>query len=94
VSPVLLRTGRFFEFNPHQLSKVFNYLLRNPGKSILVYIRGEYHKWIKTLQKALDEANEKGFVGERMTETLGGNFSCIVIFIKGAGARYAEKNLH
>ena len=48
-----------------------------------VYIRGEYGKWIKMLQAAVDAAYEKGYVGKNI---LGSSFSTEIILHKGAGA--------
>jgi NADH-quinone oxidoreductase subunit F len=85
--PGSFKDRQIFEYNPHQLIEgilITCYAIQ--AKVAYVYIRGEYHKWIKLFQKALDDAYEKGFVGERMIGTLGGNFSCNIYIHKGAGA--------
>ncbi|MCX6149100.1 MAG: NADH-quinone oxidoreductase subunit NuoF [Ignavibacteriales bacterium] len=85
--PGSFKDRQIFEFNPHQLIEgilITCYAIQ--AKVAYVYVRGEYHKWIKLLQKALDDAYEKGFVGERIPEVLGGNFSCDIFIHKGAGA--------
>jgi NADH-quinone oxidoreductase subunit F len=85
--PGSFKDRQIFEFNPHQLIEgilITCYAIQ--AKVAYVYIRGEYHKWIKLFQKALDDAYEKGFVGEKMTGILGGNFLCDIYVHKGAGA--------
>jgi NADH-quinone oxidoreductase subunit F len=85
--PGSFKDRQIFEFNPHQLIEgilITCYAIQ--AKVAYVYIRGEYHKWIKLFQKALDEAYEKGFIGERMPDTLDGKFSCDIYIHKGAGA--------
>lgn len=48
-----------------------------------VYIRGEYVKQAKILQKAIDEAYEKGFLGKNI---LGSGFDLELTLHRGAGA--------
>ncbi|MBP9855379.1 MAG: NADH-quinone oxidoreductase subunit NuoF [Candidatus Omnitrophica bacterium] len=48
-----------------------------------VYIRGEYLKSINTLQAAIDEAYNQGFLGK---EIMGTSFSCDIVIHQGAGA--------
>ncbi len=85
--PGSFKDRQIFEFNPHQMIEgaiITCYAIG--AKTAYVYIRGEYHKWIKLLQKAIDDAYEKGYLGEKMKETFGTNFSCDVYIHKGAGA--------
>lgn len=85
--PGSFKDRQVFEYNPHQLIEgtlITCYAIG--AKVAYVYIRGEYHKWIKLLQKAIDDAYEKGFVGEKMKETFGTDFSCDIYIHKGAGA--------
>ncbi len=85
--PGSFKDRQVFEFNPHALIEgilIACYAIQ--AKVAYIYIRGEYHKWIKLMQKALDDAYEKGFVGEKMKENFGGNFSCEIYIHKGAGA--------
>ena len=85
--PGSFKDRQILERNPHQLIEgtiIACYAIG--AKSAYIYIRGEYHKWIKLLQKALDDAYEKGFVGEKMKETFGTDFSCNIYVHKGAGA--------
>jgi NADH-quinone oxidoreductase subunit F len=85
--PGSFKDRQIFEFNPHQMIEgtiITCYAIG--AKTAYVYIRGEYHKWIKLLQMAIDDANAKGYLGEKMKETFGTNFSCDVYIHKGAGA--------
>ena len=85
--PGSFKDRQIFEFNPHQMIEgtiITCYAIG--AKTAYVYIRGEYHKWIKLLQKAIDDAYAKGYLGEKMKESFGTNFSCDVYIHKGAGA--------
>jgi len=85
--PGSFKDRQIFEFNPHQLIEgilINCYAIR--AKIAYVYIRGEYHKWIKLFQKALDDAYAQGFVGEKMKEKFGTDFYCDIYIHKGAGA--------
>ncbi|GAB6281470.1 MAG: NADH-quinone oxidoreductase subunit NuoF [Ignavibacterium sp.] len=85
--PGSFKDRQIFEFNPHQLIEgilITCYAIQ--AKTAYIYIRGEYHKWIKLLQKALDDAYENGFVGESMKNKFGIDFSCDIYIHKGAGA--------
>jgi NADH-quinone oxidoreductase subunit F len=85
--PGSFKDRQIFEFNPHQMIEgaiITCYAIG--AKTAYVYIRGEYHKWIKLLQKAIDDAYEKGFLGEKMKETFGTSFTCDLYIHKGAGA--------
>jgi NADH-quinone oxidoreductase subunit F len=85
--PGSFKDRQIFEFNPHQMIEgaiITCYAIG--AKTAYVYIRGEYHKWIKLLQKAIDDAYAQGYLGEKMKETFGTNFSCDVYIHKGAGA--------
>ncbi len=85
--PGSFKDRQIFEYNPHQLIEgilITCYAIQ--AKVAYIYIRGEYHKWIKMMQAALDDAYSRGFVGERMKETFGTSFSCEIYIHKGAGA--------
>ncbi|MGE5498300.1 MAG: NADH-quinone oxidoreductase subunit NuoF [Syntrophothermus sp.] len=85
--PGSFKDRQIFEFNPHALIEgalIATYAIQ--AKTAYIYIRGEYHNWIQMLQKALDDAYAKGFVGDRMPETHGGSFTCNIYIHKGAGA--------
>ncbi len=85
--PGSFKDRQIFEFNPHQMIEgaiITCYAIG--AKTAYVYIRGEYHKWIKLLQKAIDDAYEKGYLGEKIKETFGTSFTCELYIHKGAGA--------
>ncbi len=85
--PGSFKDRQILEYNPHQLIEgtiIACYAIG--AKSAYIYVRGEYHKWIKLLEKALADAYEKGFVGEKMKETFATDFSCNIYVHKGAGA--------
>lgn len=85
--PGSFKDRQIFEFNPHQLIEGTLITCYAIGAKIAyVYIRGEYHKWIKLFQQALDDAYESGFVGEKMKETFNTDFTCEIYIHKGAGA--------
>jgi len=85
--PGSFKDRQIFEFNPHQMIEgtiITCYAIG--AKTAYVYIRGEYHKWIKLLQKAIDDAYGRGYLGEKMKETFGTDFTCDIYIHKGAGA--------
>ncbi|KAA0256748.1 MAG: NADH oxidoreductase (quinone) subunit F, partial [Chlorobiota bacterium] len=85
--PGSFKDRQIFEYNPHQLIEgilISSYAIG--ANTCYVYIRGEYHKWIKLFQKALDDAFEAGLVGEAMKKTFGTNFHVNIYVHKGAGA--------
>jgi len=85
--PGSFKDRQILEKNPHQLIEgVLIACYAIGAKAAYIYVRGEYHKWINLLQKALDDAYEKGFVGERMKETFSNDFICDIYVHKGAGA--------
>ena len=85
--PGSFKDRQIFEFNPHQLIEgilIAGYAMGL--KAAYIYIRGEYHKWVKCMQAAIDEAYQKGFNGDKMKENFGGNYSMDIYVHKGAGA--------
>lgn len=85
--PGSFKDRQIFEYNPHQLIEgvlIACYAIN--AQNCYIYIRGEYHKWIKLLQKALDDAYEAGYVGEAMKQKFGTDFFCNIHIHKGAGA--------
>lgn len=85
--PGSFKDRQIFEFNPHQMIEgtiITCYAIG--AKTAYVYIRGEYHKWIRLLQKAIDDAYEKGYLGKKMKETFSTHFQCDIYVHKGAGA--------
>ncbi len=82
--PGTFKDRQIFEFNPHMLIEGTAIACYAMGiTAAYIYIRGEYGKWIKMLQKALDDAYAKGYVGENI---LGSGFSTNIYLHKGAGA--------
>lgn len=82
--PGSFKDREIFEKNPHQFIEgtlISCYALGI--KTAYVYIRGEYYKWINLLQKAVDEAYKKGYIGKNI---LGTKFSTDIYINRGAGA--------
>ena len=85
--PGSFKDRQIFEYNPHQLIEGILITCYAIGAKIAyIYIRGEYHKWVKLMQKALDDAYAAGYVGEGMKEKFGSEFFCDIYIHKGAGA--------
>jgi len=85
--PGSFKDRQIFEDNPFQLVEGIIITCYAIGaKTAYLYIRGEYGKWIRLMQNAVDEAYARGFLGERMKETFGTEFSCDLFIHKGAGA--------
>lgn len=85
--PASFKDRQIFEFNPHQLIEgtlISAYAIG--AKVCYIYIRGEYYKWIRLLQKAIDDAYQYGFIGSRMKETFSTLFQTEIYIHKGAGA--------
>lgn len=82
--PGSFKDREIFERNPHQFIEGALLAAYAMGCQVIyVYIRGEYYKWIKLLQKAIDDAYSYGFIGKNILKT---NFSCEMYIHKGAGA--------
>lgn len=82
--PGTFKDRQLFEFNPHQVIEGILIACYAMGISTAyVYIRGEYGKWIRMFQKAVDDAYQKNYVGKNI---LGTNFSTEIVLHKGAGA--------
>jgi NADH-quinone oxidoreductase subunit F len=85
--PGSFKDRQIFESNPFQLIEGIIITCYAIGaQTAYLYIRGEYHKWIKLMEKALQTAYEQGFAGEKMKETFGTGFFCDIHIHKGAGA--------
>lgn len=85
--PGSFKDRQIFESNPHQLIEGILIAAYAMGiKASYIYIRGEYHKWVRLMQDAVDEAYAKGFVGEAMKSTFGIDWSTEIYVHKGAGA--------
>lgn len=73
-----------FEYNPHLFiegSIIAAYAMSIT--TVYVYIRGEYRSWIRMMEKAVDEAYARGFLGKNI---LGSGFSVDMVVHSGAGA--------
>jgi NADH-quinone oxidoreductase subunit F len=82
--PGTFKDRQIFEHNPHLLIEGILIACYAMGiTKAYIYIRGEYNKWIKMLQKAIDDAYENKFIGENI---LGTEFSTNVYIHRGAGA--------
>lgn len=82
--PGTFKDRQIFEFNPHLLIEGTVLACYAMGiTTAYVYIRGEYNKWIKMLQQALDDAYQRGYVGENI---LSSGFSTNIYLHRGAGA--------
>jgi NADH-quinone oxidoreductase subunit F len=82
--PGTFKDRQIFEYNPHLLIEGTLIACYAMGiTAAYIYIRGEYGKWIKMLQKALDDAYASGLVGEKI---FGTEFSTQVYIHRGAGA--------
>jgi NADH-quinone oxidoreductase subunit F len=90
--PGSFKDRQIFEFNPHQM--IEGILIGCYAMQIdhaYIYIRGEYAHWVRMVERAVEEAYAKGFIGERMKETFkptgeGVPYSCELTVHKGAGA--------
>jgi NADH-quinone oxidoreductase subunit F len=82
--PGTFKDRQIFEFNPHLFIEGAIIAAYAMGiTTVYVYIRGEYAKWVKMLQKAVDDAYAKNYIGQNI---LGTQFSTNLYVYKGAGA--------
>lgn len=82
--PGTFKDRKIFEFNPHLFIEgaiIAAYAIR--AEQIYVYIRGEYRAWVRILQKAVDQAYQKGYLGKNI---LGTDFNADMTLHMGAGA--------
>ncbi|MEX0679914.1 MAG: NADH-quinone oxidoreductase subunit NuoF [Balneolales bacterium] len=82
--PGTFKDRNIFEFNPHLFIEgaiIAGYAMQ--VNSIYVYIRGEYRSWVYMLQKAIDDAYVKGYLGKNI---LGSGFDVEMYVHMGAGA--------
>ncbi|MFM8438090.1 MAG: NADH-quinone oxidoreductase subunit F, partial [Candidatus Kapaibacterium sp.] len=85
--PGSFKDRQIFEYNPHQL--IEGIMIAGYAMDIataFIYIRGEYHKWVSLMEKAVEDAYAKGFLGAKMKDTFGGSYSMDIVVHKGAGA--------
>jgi len=82
--PGTFKDRQIFEFNPHLLIEGSIIAAYAMGVStVYLYIRGEYNKWIRMVQKAVDDAYGKGYIGANI---LGSGFTTELFIHRGAGA--------
>lgn len=82
--PGTFKDRQIFEFNPHLFIEGSIIAAYAMGiKTVYVYVRGEYAKWVRILQTAVDEAYARGYIGQKIT---GSEFSTDMVVYKGAGA--------
>ena len=82
--PGTFKDHLLMERNPHSLVEgcvVGCYAIGS--KAAYIYIRGEFYHLFPTMQKAIDDARQAGFVGKNI---LGSGFDCEVYLHRGAGA--------
>lgn len=82
--PGSFKDREIFEKNPHQFIEgalIAAYAIG--AGAVYVYIRGEYWKWIKIIERCISEAYAKGFIGKNI---LGSGFSTEMYVHRGAGA--------
>jgi NADH-quinone oxidoreductase subunit F len=82
--PGTFKDRQIFEFNPHLFIEGAVIAAYAMGVAIVyVYVRGEYAKWVRLLQNAIDDAYAHKYIGENV---LGSGFSTNMVIHKGAGA--------
>lgn len=82
--PGTFKDRQIFEYNPHLF--IEGAILAGYAMSITavyVYIRGEYNDWIDMMQRAIDDAHKKGYLGKNI---LGSGFDLDMYVHAGAGA--------
>src|SRR5437867_3920812 len=82
--PGTFKDRQIFEFNPHVFIEGSIIAACAMGiRTIYVYVRGEYKPWITMLQKAVDDAYRRNFLGSAI---LGSHFGTDMVVVRGAGA--------
>ncbi|MFZ1978838.1 MAG: NADH-quinone oxidoreductase subunit NuoF [Bacteroidota bacterium] len=82
--PGTFKDRQIFEYNPHLLIEGTLIACYAMGISAAyIYIRGEYNKWIRMMQRALDDAYAAGYAG---ADIAGSGFSTNIYIHRGAGA--------
>ena len=82
--PGTFKDRQIFESNPHLMIEgiIITAYAMGVGR-VYLYIRGEYSKWITMVQKAVDDAYARGYIGR---DILGSGFSTDLFIHRGAGA--------
>ena len=82
--PGTFKDRQIFEYNPHLLIEgTFIACYAMGITAAYIYIRGEYNKWIRMMQQALDDAYAAGYAG---ADIAGSGFSTNIYIHRGAGA--------
>jgi len=82
--PGTFKDRQIMEYNPHLLFEgmvMAGYAMTI--KTAYLYVRGEYADWITLMERELEKAYAKGYVGENI---MGSGFSMDIVIHKGAGA--------
>lgn len=82
--PGTFKDRQIFEVNPHLLIEGALIACYAMGiTTAYLYVRGEYKHWIDLVQKAVDDAYAKGYIGQNI---LGSGFGTNLYIHRGAGA--------
>ena len=82
--PGTFKDRQIFEYNPHlMIEGIALACYAMTIKTCYLYIRGEYDDYINHVQRAVDEAYAKGYLGKNI---LGTDFSTDLVVHAGAGA--------
>ncbi len=85
--PGSFKDRQIFEFNPHLLIEGILIAGFTMGiDTAYIYIRGEYEAWAQMMERAIDQAIAKGYVGPKMKETFGIDYAINIYVHRGAGA--------
>ena len=82
--PGTFKDRQIIHKDPHQLIEgiMISSFAINAAKAF-IYIRGEMQEGARLLEAAIEEAREKGFVGDKIAGT---DYSCDIVVHRGAGA--------
>ena len=82
--PGTFKDRQIIHQDPHQLIEgMICTAFAIQAKLAFIYIRGEFFEGYKILERAIEEAREKNFLGDNI---LGTGYSCDIIVHRGAGA--------
>jgi NADH-quinone oxidoreductase subunit F len=82
--PGTFKDRQLFEYNPHLVFEgIILACYAMSCKACYLYVRGEYADWITHMERELEKAYRKGYVGQNI---MGSGFSCDLVIHKGAGA--------
>ena len=82
--PGTFKDRKIFEYNPHLFIEgaiIGAYSMH--ADAIYLYIRGEYNSWIQMMDKAINDAYEKGYLGKNIMNS---GFDVEMYIYSGAGA--------